>query len=52
MAIALIYITNGAGYIAIGLPSSYQSEVVSALPTCLPLFSTVAIYAYDPACNL
>ena len=41
---AFIYITNVAGYIAIGLFSSYQVEVVSALPTCLPLFSTVVTH--------
>ena len=32
---AFIYITNVAGYIAIGLFTSYQGEVVSALLTCL-----------------
>ena len=39
-----IYITNVAGYIAIGLFSSYQGEAVSAIPTCLPLFSIVVMH--------
>ena len=39
-----IAITNVAGYIAIGLFSSYRVEVVSTLPTCLPLFSIVVMH--------
>ena len=47
----LMHSSNVAGYVAIGLFSSYQGEAISACSSYMLAIIQRRSYTYDPACN-